>query len=449
MRGVVAVLVGAAMLVAAGCARAPYTTDTRTTSSIVNFATFAASPLPIVRFGVAGGSCDDRAVTATAPTPISVAGRSEFQFKATLPGLTANTTYCYRVYQGGTDLLGDFPSASFRTALPPGSATPFSFAVVGDWGAGTPDESRVLGQIAASPAQFVVTVGDNVYDHGTESDYGDVVGGNVFALSYWPVVGTSKPVFAAIGNHDMAPFSSGGLPFLQNFPQDATVAASGGRFRQDTYCCTPTHPEAEKLASAWYAFDWGAARFYVLQAAWKGIPFETDYESDFTAHWNGAVAGCEPCGAQLAWLKADLAAHASTNLKFAFFHYPLHSDGSPGSDRFLNGSGALEGTLAKNGVKIAFNGHSHIYERNLPQIAGQPMVSYVTGAGGADLGLVVRCSSFDAYAIGEGTSCRAPVPASASQVFHYLLVRVNGTQVTVTPTDETGRTFDAKTYTFP
>ena len=33
-------------------------------------------------------------------------------------------------------------------------------------------------------------------------------------------------------------------------------------------------------------------------------------------------------------------------------------------------------------------------------------------------------------------------------MFHFLLVTVNGSQVTVTPTDELGRTFDAQTYTF-
>jgi hypothetical protein len=36
-----------------------------------------------------------------------------------------------------------------------------------------------------------------------------------------------------------------------------------------------------------------------------------------------------------------------------------------------------------------------------------------------------------------------------TQVFHFLLVTVNGTQVTVAPTDERGRTFDVQTYTFP
>ncbi len=38
------------------------------------------------------------------------------------------------------------------------------------------------------------------------------------------------------------------------------------------------------------------------------------------------------------------------------------------------------------------------------------------------------------------------MPTSSSQVFHFLLVTVNGYTVTVTPTDEIGRTFDIQTY---
>ena len=93
----------------------------------------------------------------------------------------------------------------------------------------------------------------------------------------------------------------------------------------------------------------------------------------------------------------------------------------------------LEGLLANNNVGIAFNGHAHHYERNFPQIAGKPLVSYVTGGGGAALGSVSTCSAFDAYAIGSSSSCRAPKPASDANVYHFLLVTVNGSQVTVTP----------------
>src|SRR5207249_9744608 len=38
--------------------------------------------------------------------------------------------------------------------------------------------------------------------------------------------------------------------------------------------------------------------------------------------------------------------------------------------------------------------------------------------------------------------------AYAKAIFHYLLVMVSGSSVTVTPTDENGATFDVQTYTF-
>ena len=143
------------------------------------------------------------------------------------------------------------------------------------------------------------------------------------------------------------------------------------------------------------------------------------------------------------------------SLKFAFFHYPLYSDQqAQSSDTYLQGAGSLEGLLASNDVSIAFNGHAHIYERNVATGAGT-FPSYVTGGGGATLQPVAEqpCHTFDAYAIGwsptklKGSSCGAAAPpASADHVFHYLLVTVSGTNVTVTPTDEYGRTFDVVTY---
>ena len=161
------------------------------------------------------------------------------------------------------------------------------------------------------------------------------------------------------------------------------------------------------------------------------------------------MPGCVPCGQEMTWLQNDLAANASVPLKFAFFHYPLHVDNSHQvSDTYLDGPAALEGVLANGGVQIAFNGHAHLYERNLPQIPGRPLVSYVTGGGGDPLGGVNGCSAFDAYAIGSKSSCHAPKPTSTAQVYHFLDVVVNGGQVTVTPINELGQSFDVQTYTY-
>src|SRR5438445_3342582 len=164
--------------------RYPYLTDVTANSAVVNFATDVSSPAAVATFGPAGSGCGGSSVTATG-TAITVGGRPEYELKAQLSGLNANTSYCYRAVQNGVDLLGSDVSPTFTTGLASGDATPYSFGVLGDWGAGTSDEANVLAQIAASPAKFVVTVGDNVYNSGTQSEYGDLSGGNVFAPAFW------------------------------------------------------------------------------------------------------------------------------------------------------------------------------------------------------------------------------------------------------------------------
>src|SRR3989475_35316 len=326
-------------------------------------------------------------------------------------------------------MLGAAPV--FTSALASGATDPFSFAVIGDWGAGTTDEANVLSRIAAAKPAFIVTVGDNVYNSGTQTEYGDLRGGNAFGPQYWPQVGRTIPAFPATGNHGF----SGSVPYFQNWPQDATIAAcaqSGCRYQRDTYCCTGTLGTTTKTyPSSWYAFDWGGTRFYILDGAWSDSTGA--YLGDRQAHFNGPVAGCAICGAELTWLTNDLASHPAAH-RFAFWHYPLYADSSSqGSDWFLDGPDNLEGVLASYGVNIVFNGHAHFYERNYPQIAGNPMLSYVTGGGGAPLGGVSGHSSFDAY---------------AKAIYHYLRVTVAGASVTVTPTDENGATFDVQTYNF-
>ena len=219
---------------------------------------------------------------------------------------------------------------------------------------------------------------------------------------------------------------------------------------RDTYCCVNGTASAS-YPSSWYAFDAGNARFYVLQADWAdgNVGTGTVYSDDYAAHW-------APGTPEHAWLAADLAAHPG-GLKFAFLHYPMYSDQkAQNSDTYLHGPLSLEGLLAANGVKLAFSGHAHLYERNVPTAPGT-FPTYVTGGGGATLQPIGEkpCNAFDAYGIGwspsksKGSKCgAAPVPDSDTRVFHFLKVTVDGTTVTVAPTDELGRTFDVQTYDF-
>ena len=265
----------------------------------------------------------------------------------------------------------------------------------------------------------------------------------MFGPSFWAQAGSSIALFNAQGNHGL------NATGLVNWPQPRAVSSSKGRYRMHRYCCV-NHTDPAYYPSAWYAFDAGRARFYVLQAAWpNGNNGTADmYRNDHDVHWTTSSA-------EMRWLRHDLRTHHRP-VAFAFFHFPLYADAATeGSDPWLQGDGKLEAVLGRHGVDVVFNGHAHIYERNAPSAPGMP-VSYVTGGGGGKLQPVSRCGPLDRYAIGwaysahtHGSACgAAPVPGSIDRVFHFLLVRVHGRSVTVAPTDEAGRTFDVQHHRF-
>ncbi len=444
--------------------RYPYLTDVvnsadnATGYATINWATDRSSTVGGARWGAVdgGGSCTPTTPVPATRTAITVNSFPLYQWEANLT-LLPDQEYCYRVTLNGLDLLGGDPSPQFRTLLPTGSTAPFSFAVLGDWGqvdstSSNPDQANVMQLIAASGVRFALTTGDNAYASGSQGNYGDLVETGpelsaVFGPQYWTVPGSSIPLFPSIGNHGFLR-SDVAHPHLLNWPQDRAVSESNGRYQRDTYCCL-LGTSALSLPSTWYAFDAGRARFYILQAAWSdsnGGENSDPYEVDAAYQWT-------PGSPQYQWLQQDLAAHPN-QIKMVAFHYPLYSDQKhETSDVFLQGPDSLQGLLNQYDVKLAFNGHAHIYQRNLADSGG--MVSYLTGGGGAKTQSVGEnpCLAIDAYAIGwsnsggTGNACGAATPPSSSaQVFHFLKVTVNNTQVTVAPTNSLGQTFDVQTY---
>jgi calcineurin-like phosphoesterase family protein/fibronectin type III domain protein len=437
--------------------RYPYLTDVVGPYATVNWATDRSQTSGAVRFGKVGSeSCTAHYVAAT-KTAITVNGVLEYQWKAML-NLMPGTQYCYRVYLGSSpvneiDLLGGDLAPTFLTQVPSGATNSFSFVVFGDWGqvdsTGTnPSQANLMSLIASSGARFALTTGDNGYPSGSQANFGDLIqtGANISAIfgpSFWKAPGASIPIFPSMGNHGLN-VSDANHPALLTWPQDRAVSTSNGRYVKETYCCLNGTSSAS-YPSTWYAFDAGPARFYILTTAWSdsNIGTATAYKNDYDYHW-------VPGTAQYQWLVADLAAHPSV-LKFAIFHYPLLSDNpNEATDTYLLGNSSLEGLLKQNGVDIAFTGHSHIYERNLPSTAG--IFNYTTGGGGATIGTLGTCTPLDAYAIKfttTGKACGgAPVPTSAAQVYHFLKVTVNGTSVTVTPINSLGQSFDVRNYIF-
>jgi chitodextrinase len=449
--------------------RAPWLTDITTSSVQVNWATTTQNT-GVVEYGPPG-NCTANSVTASGQgASITVGSTVEYFNSVTVTPLAADTTYCYRITDGSVDLLGTNASPQFTTLQSATGSQPLTFDVFGDWGdttnSGVNDGSLNTNQagvdagIASSSAQFALSVGDIAYPDGSETQYGDLnqsgidISG-VFGPSFWAVPGESVPLFPVSGNHGK------NTTFLHEWPQPATSA--NGVYTMVSYGSIDGN-NSGSYPTVYYAFSTGGVRFYVLDASWDNnvgtatggscgtVPSCKLYQVDHDAHWTVSSA-------EYQWLAADLTAHPG-GLKFAFFHFPLHSDDTAEpTDTFLDNtpgsSGSLEQLLHDNGVQLAFNGHAHDYQRNIATPGG--VTSYVTGGGGAKASAVGlnTCSTTDAYAVGwnyssgKGTSCGAAAkPTSDSQVYHFLKVTVNGTTVTVTPTNSQGIAFDAKSYNF-
>jgi Calcineurin-like phosphoesterase len=430
--------------------------------------------------------------------------QSEFQASVPITGLSASTRYCYAVFStdlpGAVDLLPPSTDVSLQaltvqsfTTLDPVNAmstAPLTFDVIGDTGEnyaytsnttspGVPDliypngvnpnEASLYQQIGASGAKFLVMAGDISYSGGTESTYGDLhqtgASGhtsevsNIFGPSYFPQTG-GIPTFAADGNHGQTVTS------LKVWPTPVTAGSSNGTYAYDSYS-DPANGAAGNFPDDWYAFSTGNVRIYVIDAAWAdGLLPTAAYQTDAAEHW-------QTNSPEYQWLQRDLAAYPG-GVKLAVFHFPLRSvNATQPSDTLLdsnspNPPATLESLLSGNGVGIAFNGHAHTYQRFKPTGPGQ-IASYVTGGGGGVLEPVfgAGCAApgvglSDMYALGwspdphtpgagSGSSCGTgvPVPTSAAQVYNFLKVSVSGSDVTVTPINAAGTTFDPQTYSFP
>jgi hypothetical protein len=449
--GVAAVIPAASSATTVAFTRNPYLTDATATSVRVNWATASGGTAKVVTWGQAGGTCSQYSATGTG-SAFSVGSTAETMWTARLGNLSPHTSYCYQILDGGTPVLT--APITFSTSPAPGDTSPFSFDVIGDTGyngnsGSNPDQDRLYAQMATSGASFTLTAGDLAYPDGSQTNYGDLLstGPNVSAIfgpNGWPVFGGSASAFPVLGNHGRS------ATFLQNWPTPDGVSTSGGVYSMVNY---PGQAGANTASypTAYYAFSVAQARFYVLDADWTddNVGTSTLYGQDYLNHWTQGSA-------EYQWLKADLAAHPG-GLKFAAFHFPLHSDNATeASDTALQGANSLEGLLASAGVDVVFNGHAHMYQRNAP--APGAMVSYVTGGGGGVLEPTggLGCSAGDLYSIGwsptdnVGSRCgTAPVPTSPSQVYHFLHVTVSGSSVTVAPQNALGQSFDVVTYQFP
>lgn len=204
------------------------------------------------------------------------------------------------------------------------------FAVIGDSGRGNAPQVDVARQMVAwrlrFPFEFVLMLGDNIYEPHTPDDYR-----RKFEDPYRTLLEDGVTFHAAIGNHD----DPGSLYY-------APFNMEGRRY---------------------YTFRRGEARLAGLVGA--GVRF---FALDSRS--------LDPD--QIEWLHRELGSSQSV-WKIVYFHHPLYTSG-----RYASAARALrrglERTLVEGDVDVVLAGHEHFYERIHPQ---KGIVHFISGAGGA------------------------------------------------------------------
>jgi acid phosphatase type 7 len=140
------------------------------------------------------------------------------------------------------------------------------------------------------------------------------------------------------------------------------------RFRARTRAALGNHEYGTGSAAAAIAtFGLPARGYYSYELGdWHVVVLNTNCRP---------AGGCGAASPQAAWLRRDLAAHA-TACTLAYGHHPRWSSGIHGSDRTL---ASLWRILAEGGADVVLGAHDHHYERFAPM---DGIRSFVVGTGG-------------------------------------------------------------------
>ena len=215
-----------------------------------------------------------------------------------------------------------------------------TFAIIGDFGSGTINESAVANLVKSWNPQFVVTTGDNRYG---DTDYDLTVG-----KDYCEFLAVAEPgtycdgngstlnaFFPSTGNHDYT--DGGGInEYIAYFNLPGTGIQTSGTSGSELY----------------YDFVMGNVHFFVI-----------DSES---AIYNGTLI------AQQTWLQNQMAA-STARWKIVYFHHAPYSSSS------VHGSIIeMRWAFAQWGADAVISGHDHTYER----LEYDGITYFVNGIGG-------------------------------------------------------------------
>jgi len=246
-----------------------------------------------------------------------------------LTHLTQDTKYYYAVGTSDQILAGADSDHYFVTAPPIGASRDTRVWVLGDSGTADKGAEQVrdsyLNYPGRSKTDFILMLGDNAYDSGTDEEYQTAV------FDMYPMLLRNKVLWSTFGNHDgySASSHSQSGPYYDIFN-------------------LPRFGEAGGLASgteAYYSFDYANIHFVCLDS----------YETNRS-----------PSAAMVTWLKYDLA-NTTQQWIIAYWHHPPYTRGGYDSDRdgrMVEMRQHILPVLEDHGVDLVLSGHSHTYERS-------------------------------------------------------------------------------------
>lgn len=270
----------------------------------------------------------------------SAAFNTNHELRAT--GLIPNTKYYYRFGTDTSWLQGD--TANFFVTAPAfGTSRRVTIAAFGDCGRN--DNGNQNGSLAAyrnylssigmQASDLMLLLGDNAYNNGTDAEFS-----NLFFAPYSSTILKNHMLFPAPGNHDYAQSSARQID--KNVPYFSLFTM-------------PTAAECGGVASgtkAYYSFDWGDVHFLSLDS--------------YGREDAGTTKMYDTTGAQVNWIKADLAANTKKWV-IAYWHHPPFTMGSHNSDNESDLAAIRQNfirILERYGVDLIMCGHSHDYERS-------------------------------------------------------------------------------------
>jgi hypothetical protein len=377
-------------------------------------------------------------------------------FNMPLTRLKPGSEFEYRVWKNGQVVF----TAKGKTRTPAGQ--PYRFVVIGDTGADTEQERRVVYQIHRAQPDFFAVAGDIVYTQGRMSEYREKYFPIYNAAVASPETGAplirSRLSFGAKGNHDAG---SGDLerdpdgqayylnwsvplngPYAQpNLPNTQIIKGPPAAVAAHTAIIRSTFP---RMAN--YSFDYGNSHW-------------TFIDSNTYVDWSDAYLRN--------WLARDLAAARSATWKFVVFHHPpFNSSRAHFTEQQMR---LVTDILEYRGVDIVFAGHVHNYQRTRPlKFLPKPapdrtfksgnmyvidgdfeidsafdgekdttpdgVLYIVTGAGGA--------SAYDPDQTDNTLTWQPYTMKFVSDVYSFTTVDVNGSSLTLRQISDTGEEID-------